>query len=315
MNCPNCGMSISDGSKFCNACGAPVAPAQMQTTVTNPVYQPPVQPVVPQPEPKKSNTGLIIGAVVAVAVIVVVFCILGFVKPGFLLKENETTTKSEETSSVSEKAEKESTTSKPEPTKPAIELDDAESHAKAYYETVSTFDLVTLCDSEIIGWSSVEKIIEDLLVDAVSKELGYTMSIDSIYNILSGELNYPIENAEDYFKAFLQAEDGATTEVNCTVISSEVISKSEANTYADKTKKEIDNYNHVGLNSSNYNWNDFEAYAKVDCLLSKDSGNDNMTTILGLRNGKWVVLYANAPDGSSNCLGSLSFVEGMLESV
>ena len=326
MNCPNCGMPISDGSKFCNSCGAQtIAPVQTQNPTgipTNiPTYQPPVQTVAPQPEPpKKKNTGLIIGAVVAVAVIVVAFCILGFVKPGFLLKEDETTTKSEETSSVSENEEQNSTSrptepSKPEPTQPAINLTDAESHAKAYYETISTFDLITLCDSEIIGWSSVEKIIEDLLIESVSAGLGYTMSIDAIYNILSGELNYKIEDAEDFFKAYLQSAENPTNNITCTVMSSKVITESEAKSYSDKTKAEIDKYNAVGLNSSDYNWDDFEAYAEVDCLISKDSNNDSMTTILGLRNGKWVVLYANSADGSSNCLGSLSFVEGMLESI
>lgn len=306
MNCPNCGTPLSEGSKFCNSCGASVQ--TYNPTSTNP-YQPPVQP-----EPKNSNTGLIIGAVIAVAVIVVVFCVLGFVKPGFLLDKNNPDSVAESSPSVSEKTESNLTTVKPSsaPEKPAINLDDAEKLTETYYETVVTVDLVTLCNSEILGWKRMEKLIEKLLVDAVAAEIGYTMSIDSIFDIMAGEYGCEINDVEDYFKAFLRAGNTSGLAVDCRVNSSKEISKRTAESYISKTKAEIDLYNEFGLNSADFNWDNFEAYAQVDCTLIEATDSADKITILGLINGDWVVLYSNSPDGTSNCLGSLSFIEGMV---
>lgn len=313
MNCPNCGTPLSEGSKFCNSCGAPlptVAPVQTYNPSSTNPYQPPVQP-----EPKNSNTGLIIGAVIAVAVIVVVFCVLGFVKPGFLLDKSNPASVAESSPSVSEKTESNLTTVKPSsaPEKPAINLDDAEKLTETYYETVVTVDLVTLCNSEILGWKRMEKLIEKLLVDAVAAEIGYTMSIDSIFDIMAGEYGCEINDVEDYFKAFLRAGNTSGLAVDCRVNSSKEISKRTAESYISKTKAEIDLYNDVGLNSADFNWDNFEAYAQVDCTLIEATDSADKITILGLINGDWVVLYSNSPDGTSNCLGSLSFIEGMVE--
>lgn len=82
MFCPNCGNNVPDGVAFCNICGtafnapqnaAPqAAPPQYAAPVMPPQYAAPVMPpqAMPQP-PKKKKTGLIIGIVVAVIVIIV----------------------------------------------------------------------------------------------------------------------------------------------------------------------------------------------------------------------------------------------------
>ena len=66
MQCPTCGATVPDGVRFCGACGTDLAAAPQPVP-------PPVQPTVPAPEAqapaRKRHTGLIIGIVVGVVVL------------------------------------------------------------------------------------------------------------------------------------------------------------------------------------------------------------------------------------------------------
>ena len=210
MFCNNCGTQLPEGTKFCNGCGAPVAPVQPQTPVGGaeptmfvgnipqepaeiPAYQPPMQNFAPQPpvqpEPKKSNTGLIIGAVVAVAVVVVVFCILGFVKPGFLLDKEDTTAGKESTSSLAENEDPTSPSYKPSidepssnpsvPVQPSVDLQDAKDAADKYLGYLAKYDIVSLCNCEILSFKDVEGSYEKALLDAIAAENGTAISLHS----------------------------------------------------------------------------------------------------------------------------------------
>lgn len=78
MNCPNCGTQLPDGTPACPACGTQFAPAPMQ----QPAYDPYGQAPVAQ---KKSNTGLIVGiiiAVIAIAAAIVLVVVLKNKKSG-----------------------------------------------------------------------------------------------------------------------------------------------------------------------------------------------------------------------------------------
>ena len=76
MFCTNCGTNNADGVKFCSGCGMPMnnsepTPVQPQA----PVYYAPVEPVAPMapapaPQKPKNNTGLIVGIIVGVLVII-----------------------------------------------------------------------------------------------------------------------------------------------------------------------------------------------------------------------------------------------------
>lgn len=71
MFCKQCGQAVSDGVKFCPACGTPVAAEQAVAEATVPVAQePPVTVAEPVAQPvKKSKKGLV-SALVAVAAVV-----------------------------------------------------------------------------------------------------------------------------------------------------------------------------------------------------------------------------------------------------
>ena len=87
--CSNCGAEIKKGNIFCAGCGTQIqAEAPVQTPppqpTTPPVAPPPTQPQQPYTpmQTKKSNTGLIIGAIVAIVAIVVVLLLIFFVFGG-----------------------------------------------------------------------------------------------------------------------------------------------------------------------------------------------------------------------------------------
>ena len=85
--CPNCGAEVKKGNSFCAGCGTQIqaeAPIHSPPQPTPPPVAPPAQ--LQQPynsmQPKKSNTGLIVGAIVAIVAIVVVLLLVFFVFGG-----------------------------------------------------------------------------------------------------------------------------------------------------------------------------------------------------------------------------------------
>ncbi|MBQ9199789.1 MAG: zinc ribbon domain-containing protein [Lachnospiraceae bacterium] len=80
MNCPFCGADLPEGSDFCPSCGQVITPEQSQSNQTgfnvnnaifNGASNTSYQPAAPAPA-KKSNSGSIIGIVVALLVVVAV---------------------------------------------------------------------------------------------------------------------------------------------------------------------------------------------------------------------------------------------------
>ena len=81
MFCVNCGTNSAEGTKFCSVCGTPLE-SEEKTAYAPPGYAPveqtPVQPqtpvyyapVAPAPQKPKNNTGLIVGIIVSVLVII-----------------------------------------------------------------------------------------------------------------------------------------------------------------------------------------------------------------------------------------------------
>lgn len=342
MFCNNCGTQLPEGTKFCNGCGAPVAPVQPQNPVGGaeptmfvgnipqepaeiPAYQPPMQNFAPQPpvqpEPKKSNTGLIIGAVVAVAVVVVVFCILGFVKPGFLLDKEDTTAGKESTSSLAENEDPTSPSYKPSidepssnpsvPVQPSVDLQDAKDAADKYLGYLAKYDIVSLCNCEILSFKDVEGSYEKALLDAIAAENGTAITPSELYSILSSQSNTTITDMEDFINATVAADSGDSDAISYTINSAKEISKSEADGYIRKTKASIDAFSEYGLDSDNCPWDELEAFVKVDCTVSNDLGSDKTVIILGYIDNDWAVIHMD--DGSPSIhLTSIAFLAGML---
>ena len=73
MNCTNCGNEIPMGAPVCPYCGAP-APVDMYQQS----YQPQMAPMAPAPKKGVPAAAIIIGAVVAIAAIVVVLVLFVF---------------------------------------------------------------------------------------------------------------------------------------------------------------------------------------------------------------------------------------------
>ena len=326
MNCPNCGSPIADNSNFCKGCGDPVMPAAPQPPIEQ-SYQPPIQqsyqaPVyyqdpTPQP-PKKSNTGLIIGAVVAVAVCVVIFCILGFVKPGFLLDKEETTTTSASDSAESttnggssNNSNSSNNNNNNTPTKPSVDLQAAEDAADEYLNCLAKYDIVDLCNREILMWSDIETAVEKALIDAIAKETGYTMGIDELYSLLSQESGISITDAEDYIDIAVGQNSSSYDSITYTIKSSKEISKSEADKYISKTKTSIDSFSEFGLDSDNCPWDELESFVQVNCTVSNSTNvSENTVIILGFIDNEWVVVHMD--DGTPSIyLSSLAFLSGM----
>lgn len=312
MNCNVCGAPLPEGTNFCNSCGSPVQPQapvyQAPVDYQQPIYQ---APVPPQP-PKKSNTGLIVGITVGlIGIFVLVFCILGFVAPGFLLdKEEETTTDKETTSAVAESTTGSgSSTTKPDPAPaPEVELDEAEAAASYYLESVAKLDIVEFCDSEVISWAMAEDIFDEILLEAIESELGYSLTAEEMYELIAEESGENIYDAESYLDVYLSDQD--TPSVNVKVNSSKELTKSEANAYINKTKANIDEFNDYGLYSDDISWDEIESYALVNCTLSYDGETEDMDVVLGCAYGDWYVIYGSDPSGVY--LASLSFFSGML---
>lgn len=280
----------------------------VQASEPMPVYQPPVQPdFLPE---KKKNKGLIAGIVIGIiGVIIIVFCVLAFIKPGFLLAKDEETTTAEDTSSTSSVTVANNDTG----TAPDIDLSEAEDLVDTYIDAILEVDVATLCDAEILGWSVFEYAFEDMITESFSYDLGYEITIDEFYAVISEEANYPINDAETLFKIML-ADEKDDSESKTTIVSSKVISKSDADPYINKTKSKIDDFSAYGLNSNYYDWDKIETYARIDCVTKTDEGNEDKFFILGLLDGEWKVLYLN-PGDANRCLASLSMLEGFASSM
>jgi len=82
MYCATCGSMLEDGSKFCNACGAP-QPVMSQQTVMPQQTVMSQQTVMPVPvtKEKKSKKGLVIGIVSAVVVVALVLLTIFVIVP------------------------------------------------------------------------------------------------------------------------------------------------------------------------------------------------------------------------------------------
>ena len=83
--CPSCGAEVKEGSKFCLGCGAQLqaeasAPQAAQTPPPVAPVPPPQQPMPQQTyaptQPKKTNTKLILGIIIAIVAIVVVLLVV-----------------------------------------------------------------------------------------------------------------------------------------------------------------------------------------------------------------------------------------------
>ncbi len=286
MFCKKCGTQLPDNADSCNNCGL----------IINPKI-----------EPKKNNKGLVVGIVIGlVGILVAVFCITAFVTPGFLKNDNSTnaTTSDSEISSDSPEAEQLN-----------IDLDEIENLAEFYLESISKSDIVNVGEKEIISWSIMEYVYEDWLVEFFEAQSGYRFTIDEIYEGLSDELNYPINDMADFWKVSMaeaQPEDYCT---DIKIHSSGVISKKDADKYVEKTKNKIDEFKDYGLNSNYYDWDEIESYAKVDCEVTKnDKTKEKFFIISGYLDGEWVVLYdSGIGEENDGCLSTLGGLSGLME--
>lgn len=129
MNCGNCGNVLNENDKFCASCGTPVnqvnlsnqgtygsapnmgnaikegvAPTVRQEQVGQNMYQNYGQPVYQSNyvKPKKSNTGLIVGIIVAVIAVIGITLIGGLIFVSAVINETSNSKKKENTSVVSE---------------------------------------------------------------------------------------------------------------------------------------------------------------------------------------------------------------------
>lgn len=305
---------------------APVQPQapvyQAQFSNNQPVYQQPVAPMPQFEPPKKKNTGFIVGITIGlVGIFVLVFCILAFVAPGFLLDKNKGSNTNEDDANTASVVS-ESTTKKgdetddpePEPDEPdepvvSVELEGAEDLAWYYLYSVTQLDVVSVCDCEAIGWSMYEDAFNAILLETVEKEAGVTLTEDEMYEMLSEGLGESITCAEDYLELVISQQELPDAEIE--IKSSKEISKSEATPYINKTKNNIDDYIDYGLDSSDIYWEQVESYALVEGTSTTSDGVEKITLVLGYVDEEWYILHAD--DNGSTYLASLSLLEGMVE--
>lgn len=289
MFCKNCGTQMADNAESCSNCGS----------IVNTKSE----------EHKKKSKGLFIGLMVGiVGILVAVFCIIAFVTPGFL--KNESTAK--QTSSESEKS-----TESAEAETLYVDLDEVEALAVSYNESISKSDVVNICETEIVSWGIMEYVYEDVIVDLFEAQSGYRFTIDEIYEGLSDEANYPINNMADLFKVVFAQEQFEDAFTDIKVHSSEVISKKDADKYIEKTKNKMDELKDYGLNSNYYDWDEIESYAKVDGEVTKnDKTKEKFFMIFGYLNGEWLVLYdSGIGEENDGCLSTLGGLLNMIESI
>lgn len=117
--CPNCGRQFPVTDVFCDSCGCPldlIAPTQPQQSFVPPTQQPPAQATTVYAE-KPKKTGVLIGLLVAILLVLAAMIVLGF----FLihqLNQNDTT---DHTSELAVVAQTETTEMAAETEPPAAE--------------------------------------------------------------------------------------------------------------------------------------------------------------------------------------------------
>lgn len=101
--CPNCGRQFPVTDVFCDSCGCPldlIAPTQPQQSFVPPTQQPPAQATTVYAE-KPKKTGVLIGLLVAILLVLAAMIVLGF----FLihqLNQNDTTDHTSELAAVAQ---------------------------------------------------------------------------------------------------------------------------------------------------------------------------------------------------------------------
>lgn len=133
--CPNCGRQFPVTDVFCDSCGCPldlIAPTQPRQPFVPPTQQPPAQATTVYAE-KPKKTGVLIGLLVAILLVLAAMIVLGF----FLihqLNQNDTTNHTSELAAV---AQTETTVS-------AAETDAPETEKETVVSVVTVIEQVTV---------------------------------------------------------------------------------------------------------------------------------------------------------------------------
>ncbi|MBP3939609.1 MAG: zinc ribbon domain-containing protein [Clostridia bacterium] len=284
---------------------------------------------------KKKKTAVIISVVAVLVVAIAVFCVLAFVKPGFLLKESEDKNdgKSTSASTVSTFAEKPSGTTnptvpssdpsgtEPTPANPDVDLKAAEKLADEFFKDLMKFDMKGMFENEIFGWDNSEKIIDNYAIQITGAD-----SAKDAYKAMSELTHIKANDAEDFvnalfsaagdYKEIFSSEYGNDYTTSATH-TAKVITADEAAPYIEKTKKKIDSFSSYGVSSKELDWDEIESFVQVK---SKQVISGNLKTeenevlfIFGYIDGGWKSVYVDDNGDSSMCLYSLSFLENLSE--
>lgn len=133
--CPNCGRQFPVTDVFCDSCGCPldlIAPTQPQQSFVPPTQQPPAQATTVYAE-KPKKTGVLIGLLVAILLVLAAMIVLGF----FLihqLNQNDTTNHTSELAAVAQT----------ETTEMAAETDAPETEKETVVSVVTVIEQVTV---------------------------------------------------------------------------------------------------------------------------------------------------------------------------
>lgn len=133
--CPNCGRQFPVTDVFCDSCGCPldlIAPTQPQQSFVPPTQQPPSQATTVYAE-KPKKTGVLIGLLVAILLVLAAMIVLGF----FLihqLNQNDTTNHTSELAAVAQT----------ETTEMAAETDAPETEKETVVSVVTVIEQVTV---------------------------------------------------------------------------------------------------------------------------------------------------------------------------
>lgn len=133
--CPNCGRQFPVTDVFCDSCGCPldlIAPTQPQQPFVPPTQQPPAQATTVYAE-KPKKTGVLIGLLVAILLVLAAMIVLGF----FLihqLNQNDTTNHTSELAVVAQT----------ETTEMAAETDAPETEKETVVSVVTVIEQVTV---------------------------------------------------------------------------------------------------------------------------------------------------------------------------
>ncbi len=298
-------------------------------------FDPGFQPDFP-PEPtdddkkKKKNTTIIIAVAAALVVAIAVFCVLAFVAPGFLLKDEDKSTESPTSASTvstlpekpSGNSTKPTSPSEPStaPSDPTVDLKGAEKLADDINDKMYDLDMKGIFENEILGWAYTEEIIDNYVVE----QTGASSKTDA-YKQMADALGAKVTNAEEFINALFSAVgdydamlaskygDDYTTSAEHTVTE---ITADEAAPFVEKTKKKVDSFSSLGLNSKNLDWDKIDSFVQVKSKQtisgSLDAETNDVLMILGCIDGKWTIVYVDDAGDSSMCLYSLSFIEEMI---